>query len=403
MTRTAIFTSCAANYIPKARVLGRTIKQFHSDIDVFLLLVDDRPADLACVAEQFDTVVTAADLGIPQFESWIFGHRLVEACTAVKPFMLLYLLQQGFDNVVYLDPDIAIFSSLAELIDEFENASILLTPHQCKPESDSEAIKDNEICSLRHGLFNLGFVGVKNDAEGQRYARWWADRCYYACYEDIANGVFTDQKWNDFTPIFFRGVEILRSPAYNVATWNYSQRDLAGTPEHGVTVDGLPLVFHHFTGYDSGAHHVMLAKYGSHMPATLLLSRWYEEQCQALAVPDLGNTQWVYGRYTSGEIVETGHRRLYRNRTDLQKAYPTPFDAAPGGRTDLSFSQWLKRERHWHVASGSVDRTIQEYLVAVESELHAHIGCSQKLKPWMKRVVCPVVFSAFALARRVVG
>ena len=391
------------NYIPKARVLGSSLKQFHGDIDLYLLLVDDRPTFPAFVAEPFDAIVTAAELDIPDFESWIFGHGLVESCTAVKPYMLLFLLQKGYDHVVYLDPDIAVFSPLTELLCDFNRHSILLTPHQCKPESDPEAIKDNEICSLRHGLFNLGFVGVKNDTEGVRYAHWWADRCRYACYDDIPNGVFTDQKWNDFVPIFFPGAGILRSPAYNVATWNYSQRVIEGMPETCVTVDGVPLVFHHFTGYDSGAHHVMLAKYGSKMPATFLLSQWYEKQCQALADPELRSVQWAYGRYSNGEPVRASHRRLYRSRRDLQEQFPRPLDAAPGGRADSSLVSWLKRERHWDDNACPPNRTFQAYLAAMEAELRAHIALSKKLRPWMKQIVNPVLRGSFAIARLLVG
>jgi len=403
VTRTAVFTSCAANYIPKARVLGSSLKQFHADLDLYLLLVDDRPTFPAFLVEPFDAIVTAAELDIPDFESWIFGHGLVEACTAVKPYMLLSLLQKGYDHVVYLDPDIAVFSPLTELLCDFTRHSILLTPHQCKPESDPEAIKDNEICSLRHGLFNLGFVGVKNDAEGVRYAHWWADRCRYACYEDIPNGVFTDQKWNDFVPIFFPGAGILRSPAYNVATWNYSQRLIEGMPETRVTVDGVPLVFHHFTGYDSGAHHVMLAKYGSHMPATSLLSQWYEQRCRALAMPEVSALPWAYGRYSNGEAVHALHRRLYRGRKDLQEAFPRPRDAAPGGRPDSSLVHWLKHEHHWDGDLRIPDRTFQAYLAAMESELRAHVALSEQLRPWMKRIVKPCIRGSFAIARRLVG
>lgn len=403
--QTAIFTSCAANYIPKARVLGESVKRFHNDVDVFLLLVDDLPPQYNAASEPFDHVVKASELNIPHFEQWIFGHKIVEACTAVKPFMLQHLLNQGYQQVMYFDPDIALFFPLTEMLAEFDEASILLTPHQCKPEQTDEAIKDNEICSLKHGLFNFGYVGVQNDEIGNSYAKWWADRCYYACFEDTAGGVFTDQKWNDFVPIFFDRVKILKSPTYNVATWNYAQRDIQGNLTEGFTVDGLPLVFHHFTGYDSGAHHIMLDKYGSHMPATKLLSQWYEDACQSFAQADLAAVKWKYASYSNDETITPAHRKIYRTRKDLQEAFPQPFSDSPQGKYHRSFADWLKSERYWNVASydnSRAPRPFREFLADVESELLGYISRTEKLKHWQKRIFSKCIRVKFKIMRCVI-
>ncbi len=400
--KTAIFTSCAANYIPKARVLGSSVKQFHSDIDMYLLAVDDLPAHLNLAEEPFDYIVPAKDLGIANFEAWIFGHRIVEACTAVKPFMLKHLLAKGYEQVFYFDPDIALFYPLTEMLAEFDHASILLTPHQCKPETDPEAVKDNEICSLRHGIFNFGYVGVLNDEIGLAYASWWADRCYFACFEDIANGVFTDQKWNDLTPVFFDRVKILKSPVYNVATWNYSQRDVQGTVEEGFTVDGMPLVFHHFTGYDSGAHHVMLAKYGKGMPATSILSQWYEDACQHYAQADLAATPWRYAVYDNGETILPHHRKLYRERSDLREAFPQPFSTAAQGKHKTSYQAWLKAEGHWNVPAYDTSKPVRpfrEFLREAEGELRGYINRTAKLADWQKRTFLSLCAYLFWLVR----
>lgn len=402
MNRTAIFTSCAANYLPKARVLGESIRRWHGDADVFLLLTDDLPAGSQPHVEPFTAVVTAEELAIPSWEPWIFGHTVVEACTAVKPFMLRRLLERGYERVLYFDPDIVIFAPLTGMLDEFDQASILLTPHQCKADTEWEAIQDNEICSLKYGLFNLGFVGVKNDAEGRRYADWWADRCYRACFDEIATGIFTDQKWNDFVPIFFPRTKILTAPVYNVATWNYSQRLVEGAPEHGFTVDGMPLVFHHFTGYDSGAHHVMLAKYGSRMPATKRLSDWYASRLRA-AQGDLVAVRWKYGSYADGAAIAPAHRKIYRSRADVQRRFPRPFQAAPDGTPDDTYAAWLKSVALWDTCTPHNGRTMHQFLLDTEDELRGHVACSRKLRPWMKRIVTPVLGAAFAVLRYLAG
>jgi hypothetical protein len=405
MNQTAIFTSSAANYIPKARVLGESVKRFHSDIDMFLLLVDDVPPQLDLSEEPFDHIVTAESLGIPDFEHWIFKHRIVEACTAVKPFMLKYLLEKGYQQVFYFDPDIALFFPITEVLAEFDHASILLTPHQCVPETEEGAIVDNEICSLRHGVFNFGFVGVANDANGRDYAKWWADRCYFACFDDIPGGIFTDQKWNDLTPALFEGVKILKSPCYNVATWNYSKRRVEGSLEEGFTVDGNPLVFHHFTGYDSGAHHIMLDKYGREMPATKILSQWYEDSCQHFAQTELSAIAWKYARYDTGEAVAPHHRKLFRLRKDLQTAFPNPFSTQPQGPHKTSFNAWLRTEGLWDSAPelSAQPRPFREFLTATEAELRGYFTRTHKLRGWQKRLCLRLVSCGFGVVRCLFG
>jgi hypothetical protein len=401
--KTAIFTSCAANYIPKARVLGSTVKHFHNDIDVYLLLADELPAQFQLENEPFDEVVEAKDLHIPDFERWLFKHRIVEACTAVKPFMLQYLLAKGYEQVMYFDPDIALFFPLTEMLAEFDTASILLTPHQCKPETSDEAVKDNEICSLKHGVFNFGYVGVQNDANGKAYAQWWADRCYFACFEDIAGGNFTDQKWNDLTPVFFDGVQILKSPTYNVATWNYTQRDIQGTPEEGFTVDGMPLIFHHFTGYDSGAHHLMLDKYGKGMPATKDLSEWYENACQHFAQEDLAAVPWIYGCYDNGEAIAPHHRKIYRDRNDLRDAFAHPFSTQAEGRYKTSFYHWLKSEKLWDAPAFDASRAprpFRAFIWETEAEMRGYLQRTSKLANWQKNIFFSILAYGFWFIRK---
>jgi len=48
---------------------------------------------------------------------------------------------------------------------------------------------------------------------------------------------------------------------------------------------------------------------------------------------------WAFGRFSNGEPISRDHRLLYRNRVDLQRAYPDPFDAAAGAS---SYFQWFR-------------------------------------------------------------
>ena len=97
---TAVFTSIAVNYLPKARVLAKSIKQVAPDAHFVLMLVDQAPSDFSLSKEPFDRVMTLDDLGLHNPQAWAFMHSVVELCTAVKGRAASRLLaQDGVDRV----------------------------------------------------------------------------------------------------------------------------------------------------------------------------------------------------------------------------------------------------------------------------------------------------------------
>ncbi|OIQ10515.1 hypothetical protein [Neomoorella thermoacetica] len=341
-----VFTSAATNYLPKVRVLCNSIKQNHPEFTIHLALADEVPAWMVIEDESFDSIIRLEELGIPDLRSWIFRHSLVELCTAIKPFVLRYLFEKaGCQIALYFDPDIVVFSRLDDLLDEFSHGSILLTPHQTRPEQTLEAIMDNEVCSLRHGIFNLGFIGVKNDQNGRAFVEWWCQRLYYFCLAERERGFFVDQKWVDLAPALFEGVRIIRSSRFNVATWNITTRNLAGSWQQGFTVDGQPLGFYHFTGFDSEDHEIMANKYASDNLALKSLIQWYKNNI----VTDERVTKmpgWAFASFDNGETITRAHRLIYRMRRDLQNAYPNPFHVIPDGNCYYNWFRWRAAIEH---------------------------------------------------------
>jgi hypothetical protein len=334
---TAVFTSIAANYLPKARVLAQSIKQVAPDTHFVLMLVDEAPADFDLEGEIFDSVMTLHELGLENPTAWAFMHTVVELCTAVKGRVARQLLaQERFSNVFYFDPDMVVFDRLAELEEALSEVSILLTPHQSEPEESFEAVMDNEMASLKHGVFNMGFFGIADTAEGRRFTDWWADRLTDFCVDDIGRGLFTDQKWANLIPCFFDDYRVLRSPAFNVATWNITTRAVTGSREAGIEVNGEPLGFYHFSGFDSGDQALMLNKYGADSPTLAALRAWYVEACEQQGENSQAAQPYGYGVYADGSVIRPAERRLYRARADLQQAFPNPFVLEPKG----GFSHW---------------------------------------------------------------
>ncbi|QTA80411.1 transferase domain-containing protein [Desulfonema limicola] len=319
------FTSITANYLPKARVLAKSVKKHNPDAIFHLVLSDNMPEGIVINEEPFDSVLFIDDLDIPNQDSWIFKHSVVELCTAVKgPAFVKLFKTTNADKIVYFDPDIAVLNNLEELEKILDKNSIVLTPHQIVPDTTKEAIIDNEICSLKHGTYNLGFLGISRSEEGLRFVQWWRDRLLEFCYDDIPNGLFTDQKWVDLAPAFFDDIFILRDKTYNVATWNLTHRNVNTDDNGKLIIEGFPVKFFHFSGFDSGAQEIMLKKYAGSNSALFKLRNWYTQELDREGQGVLGKLPSIYSFYSNGELITPAQRKLYRLRQDLMKAFPFP-------------------------------------------------------------------------------
>jgi hypothetical protein len=337
-----VFTSAAVNYLPKVRTLCHSIRRHHPEAVIHLALADERPPWLQTEGEPFDDILEVAKLGIPNWHAWTFIHNIVELSTAIKPFALKHLLGlPDCGKVLYFDPDMVLFSRVDDILATLDTANVALTPHQNKPEKTLQTVLDNEITSLRMGVFNLGFIGVRPTAEGLAFTDWWAERTYHFCRAETYNGLFTDQKWINFAPIFFDGVAILKSSRHNVATWNLTTRVMVGDQKSGFQVDGEPLGFYHFTGFDSGAHKIMAYKNAPGNNAVLDLIGWYERETSPARNDPLNQWPWAFARFSDGTKIEAHHRWLYREYKDLQGAFPDPYEV----RSDkLTFLDWCRTE-----------------------------------------------------------
>jgi len=335
------YSSFTFSYLNRARVLFQTLRRFHPDWELVALITDAAPPRFVLDVEDepFDRVVWAEDLPIPDVRAWLFKHDVVEACTAVKgPFMQLACEQGCVDAVIYLDPDTALFSSLDPLVEHLKTHDILLTPHLTDPNWDEEAVADNDLSASRTGIFNLGFVAVRTNGEGARFAAWWNHRLLGWCYDEMDRGVFVDQRWCDHVPALFDKVKIVRDPGYNVASWNLSTRRVSIGKDGVIRVNGQPLRFWHFTKLGPLGD-AMTRKYGAENFEVYEIWRWYRAQVRAATDPAIPDRWWAYGRFSDGAPVEALHRKIYRIRPDLQAHFPDPFDAAGD-----SFRGWLEAE-----------------------------------------------------------
>lgn len=335
-----VYTSITKSYLPKARVLAKSVKRFHPDWKFVLLYSDDLPAGFDLKQEPFDEVLTIDQLGLPNWRAWAFGHAVVELCTAVKgPAAELLAQRPDVDKIMYIDPDIKLFNSLSSLDTLLDQHEILLTPHLLDAETEISAIQDNEISALKHGVYNLGFFAARTSGQGREFIRWWAKRLRLFCRDDIPGGLFTDQRWCDLAPAFFSGLGIIRDRGCNVATWNIAHRRLSKDDAGVFLVAGTPLRFYHFTSYDNGNGAAMLMRYASNQAFAYELWDTYGKDLLAEGQGDTRYRGWFYGQFENGETIPIEARRIYQARPDIQRAFPEPYSVV-----EPCFLSWWNAE-----------------------------------------------------------
>jgi hypothetical protein len=333
------FTSINNAYVPKAVVLAESLRRaYGNDAYVTCMLSDCRRADIDYSA--FDDVLTIDDINlpVPSVESWIFKHTVVELCTAVKPWAFKRIFaKHNAESVVYLDPDTVVYSPLDEVDLLLNQHPVVLTPHVTKPATHQENLLDGEMLgSLRHGVFNLGFLALAIYGEGEAFLEWWAERCLDWCYDDAPKGLFTDQRWVDLAPCFFDTLHFLRHPGYNMATWNLYYRKLGRDRAGALTVnDNLPLRFFHFSGFDIGTYEIMLNRHAPRDKVLADLSRWYILEQERFGQRELGRRPGHYDFFGSGERIDRAWRIVYRESPELASRFPLPY-------SDPGFENWLR-------------------------------------------------------------
>lgn len=337
----AACTIVSRNYLSLARTCCRTFLEQHPGARAFVLVVD-RLEGFDPAAEAFECLA-ADQLGIPRFEEFAFKYSVVELNTAVKPWFLERLLHRpGVRTLVYLDPDVQVFGPFTELREALRRSQIVLTPHALTP-IPPDGLRPTEQDFLTSGAYNLGFAALRPGLPARRLLRWWQERLYDGAFSDPQRGLFTDQKWMDLAPSFFPRVGLLRHPGYNVAYWNLHERQaLERGPDGRLRVEGAPLRFFHFSGYDR-RRPAEVSKHQDRWRVPALNEEYqrlfagYAEALDASGWEQSSRLPYAYGFFDNGARIPEQARRLYRELGDERGRFGNPFETGHAG----SFFEWL--------------------------------------------------------------
>jgi len=181
--------------------------------------------------EASDTVLTATKT----------DRTRVEYFWTCTPSLPLYVFSHhpAVEILTYLDADLYFFSDPSPIFVEMGDSSVLIAEHRYPPEHAWKA--------TMFGIYNVGWLSFRADANGMACLEWWRERCLEWCYARHEDGKFGDQLYLDEWPARFADVAVLQHKGAGLAPWNVVQYQLQ-VREQQLTVDEEPLIFFHFHG-----------------------------------------------------------------------------------------------------------------------------------------------------------
>lgn len=338
-----IFTIVAKNYFASAELLAKSLMISNKNYKFFIVLADEISDELLDRAPIGYELIVAKDLPIEKFKKMAFKYDVTEFATSIKPYCIDYFLNaMSVQNVIYIDPDIYVYQPLDYIYELLNKYSAVVTPHILTCNNSSYDIEKN---LLLNGTYNLGFFAVNNTKEGRTIIKWWKNKLSDAAYVDYLNGLYTDQKWMNLVTTEFENVFVLRDFAYNVAWWNFKERNITqidGIPY--VTQKGCtkPVVFFHFSGFKpkrmetiSKSENYLELENKEEIKKVFLK---YESCLLEQNYEELSKMSYAYNSYDNGIIITRFQRRLFRAIDETEYICSDPFLV-----TEKSFYALLKR------------------------------------------------------------
>jgi hypothetical protein len=314
---TLAFTICSINYLAQARTLGDSLRRTNPQVRFVIGLVDrldksNLPRDKYPDYE----LLELHQIGISQLDEMCDRYNITELNTAVKPYFIRHFFEHfpQYQNVIYFDPDIIVYQSLEALEQQLQTHDFVLTPHLLTPLNDQKT--PNELDHLNTGIYNLGFIALRKSPQAGQFVKWWEQKLFDECKIDLCNGLFVDQHWADFVPVFWENAHIEKHMGYNAAYWNLHERVFSEKNNTHFVNENQPVVFFHYSGYDPHKP-ALISKYQDRFsfeqrPDLLPLFKFYHQEL-------VRNQNEYYRQFACYYIKKDPVYKYQRVRKILQK------------------------------------------------------------------------------------
>jgi hypothetical protein len=212
---------------------------------------------------------------------------------------MLFVLNSEADAewVTYLDSDLFFFASPDPIYAEMKDAAFGIIPHRF-----TERLASHR----RFGIYNVGWVSVRQCDQGIAALRWWRERCIEWCYDRVEGDRFADQRYLDRLPELFAGIHVIEHLGANLAPWNLANYHLEWRDGVVKIEKKYPLLFFHFYGVKRSGRYYFNSHRLYHAPfPNLVRQRIYKSYIAALAKSEL----------TVGSLIEAAPVATIRKPT----------------------------------------------------------------------------------------
>lgn len=241
-------------YLPRGLALYQSLKQHCSSFQLWVLCLNQACYDVL-------SQLNLPDINLISLEDFERGDEklltakqnrtLIEYYFTCTPSLPLFVLNKcpEVDLITYLDSDLFFFSTPEPIYQEIADSSIAIIEHRFSPD-----LRDQE----KFGIYNVGWLSFRRDADGLTCLQWWRERCIEWCYDQLETERFADQKYLDDWPTRFPNVVVLQHKGANLAGWNSDNYKIYAKGNR-IWVDRQPLIFFHFHGFNQlkmGTHYI---------------------------------------------------------------------------------------------------------------------------------------------------
>ena len=315
--KSVVFTVCNLKYLPKALVLARSVYETSKLTTSILIFDKEQELDLN---EDYIDIAWIENVADDDFKFLAFKYNVIELSTAFKPFYAKKLLE-NYDKVIFLDPDIKVYSNLEIIEENLEKECFLLTPHLINV---SPNFQEN-LSLQKFGFFNLGFFALKRSEKAKKVLDWWWEQNRHYCFIETHTGAFDDQAWMSLAPHYFPFIKSLKHPGMNVGWWNLHERKIhIEIPQ--IKVNDYPLIFFHFSNYgDKNNLTAKIVPIGTNSQKNLLwLAKDYSEELLKNNLK-LKTSRYSYNYFNDGSFINPLLRRAYASNSKYFETFGDPF------------------------------------------------------------------------------
>lgn len=241
-----------SNYLDKGLVMMESLRKY-SDSRIYVLAMDSECFTVLEKEKRKDIIPVAlesVEAFFPRLLSVKAARTKAEYCWTCTADLVLYLLEHYQEKCcTYIDADMCFYDNPDTLVMQMiqKKKSVQLIRHGFK--MDYYGRKQME----SYGKYCVEFNTFRNDADGRRVVRDWAEKTLECCTQDNLSGQFGDQVYlNDWTEKY-TCVNVLEHDGAGVAPWNINRYRLlqAGGEHWRLLADKkkeVPLFFYHFQG-----------------------------------------------------------------------------------------------------------------------------------------------------------